>query len=170
MTNAAINIFTKPQESNVANAAVGKKRKEIPVHYQEKCHGIIHGCSLKSAVWGAIPIPFADAIPICGTQVGMVIALGKVFGFPVGKSVAKSIALTGVAMQVGRFLAANASKVVPIKGSIVGATTAFALTEALGWMVADDFYRLYMGEKPEELGKACADLAALYKKVKGGKK
>ena len=165
-----VNSFTIPQEGNATNAARGKKGKELPAHYQEKCHGIIHCFSLKSAAWGAIPIPFADAIPICGTQVGMVVALGKLFGFPVGRSVAKSIALAGVAMQVGRFLAANASKVVPIKGSIVGATTAFALTEALGWMVADDFYRLYMGEKPEELGKACADLAGLYKKVKGGKK
>lgn len=36
-------------------------------------------------------------------------------------------------------------------GGIVGTSIAAALTEAFGWIVADDFYRMSQGEAPENI-------------------
>jgi uncharacterized protein (DUF697 family) len=45
-----------------------------------------------------------------------------------------------------------------IVGGIVGASTAAALTEALGWIIADDFYRISQGNEPENIVEAAGEL------------
>ena len=40
----------------------------------------------------------------------------------------------------------------------VGASTAAALTEALGWIIADDFYRISQGNEPENIVEAAGEL------------
>ena len=45
-----------------------------------KCNAIIHTAATAAGAEAMIPIPVVDAAPITATQVGMVIALGKVFG------------------------------------------------------------------------------------------
>ena len=40
----------------------------------------------------------------------------------------------------------------------MGATTAATLTEALGWIVADDFYRMSKGEEPENIVETAGNL------------
>ncbi len=43
-------------------------------------------------------------------------------------------------------------------GGIIGASTAAALTELLGWIIADDFYRLSQGEEPENIVENASEL------------
>lgn len=47
-------------------------------------------------------------------------------------------------------------------GAVVGATTAATLTEALGWIVADDFYRMSNGEEPENIVETAKDLKQVF--------
>lgn len=80
---------------------------------------------------------------------------GKIFGITLSQAAAKSIAGVALTQQAGRALVANLLKAIPgagtILGSVISASTAVALTEALGWIVADDFFRLYNGEEPENI-------------------
>lgn len=45
-----------------------------------------------------------------------------------------------------------------VVGGIIGASTAAALTELLGWIIADDFYRLSQGEEPENIVENASEL------------
>lgn len=144
------------------------KKTKMPQDEFIKCNLLIHSASAASAAFGAIPIPIADAIPIGALQVTMIISLGKVFDLTIGRSVAEAIAGVALATNAGRFIASNVVKAIPvinfIVGPIVGGTTAAAITEAMGWVVADDFYRISVGERPEKIAKAVGDIYSCYKK------
>lgn len=103
----------------------------------------------------------ADAVPIGAAQVTMVVALGKIFGLSLSRAVAKSIVGVGITTNVGRTVASNILKAIPgvnaTIGSTVGAGTAVAITETLGWIVADDFFRMANGQEPENIIEAVAD-------------
>ena len=119
-----------------------------------------------AAAAGAIPIPMSDAISIGATQISMIIGLGKVFDLTLNDSAAKSIAGVALTQQVGRAVVANILKAVPgvgtIIGGVIGATTAAILTETLGWIVADDFYRISEGEEPENIAENANQLSGLF--------
>ena len=134
---------------------MGKSKVNMPKELQKKCHAAIHTATVAAATAGAIPIPMSDAIPITAAQVGMVVALGKTFGITLSQAAANSIASVTLTQQAGRALASGILKMIPgvgtIVGGIIGASTAAALTEALGWIVADDFYRILQGKDPENI-------------------
>ncbi len=139
-----------------------KSKVHMPKELEKKCHIAIHSATAASAAAGAIPIPMSDAIPITAAQIGMVIALGKAFDITLSESAAKSIMGVGLAQQAGRTVASGVLKMIPgvgtIVGGIVGASTAAALTEALGWIIADDFYRISQGNEPENIVEAAGEL------------
>jgi uncharacterized protein (DUF697 family) len=139
---------------------------DMPKELLTKCHAIIHSATVLSGAAGALPIPFSDAIPIGAAQITMIVSLGKVFKIPVSKSVAENIIGVGLATQGGRFVFANISKLLPYYGSVVGAATAVTITEALGWMVADDFYRISIDLKPNRIGRAINDIKGFAEKTK----
>ena len=67
--------------------------------------------------------------------------------------------------QAGHAILANILKCIPgggVAGAVVGATTAATLTEALGWIVADDFYRMSNGEEPENIVETAKDLKQVF--------
>ena len=134
---------------------MAKSKVRMPKELEKKCHAAIHTATAAATAAGAIPIPMADTIPITTAQVAMVIRLGNIFDASLSEAVAKSILGCGLATQIGRTLFTNILKAIPvaghIAGSIVAASTAAAITEALGWLVADDFFRMSQGEKPENL-------------------
>ena len=134
---------------------MGKSKVQMPKELEKKCKIAIHTATTAAAAAGAIPIPMSDAIPITAAQIGMIVSLGKIFGITLSQAAAKSIAGVALTQQAGRALVANLLKAIPgagtILGSVISASTAVALTEALGWIVADDFFRLYNGEEPENL-------------------
>ena len=108
----------------------------------------------------------SDAVPITAAQIGMIVALGKAFDITLSQAAAKSIASVTLAQQAGRAVASSILKMIPgagtIAGGIVGASTAAALTEALGWVVADDFYRMLKGEEPENIIENTIDLKGAF--------
>lgn len=132
-----------------------RSKVHMPKELEKKCHIAIHAATAAAAAAGAIPIPMSDAIPITGAQISMIIALGQAFGLTISESTAKAIMGVTLTQQLGRALTSNILKMVPgvrlIVGSVIGATTAAALTEALGWLVADDFYRMSQGQNPENI-------------------
>ena len=146
-----------------------KFKSTMPNNQLKKCHAIIHSVSLAAGTFGAVPIPIADTIPISTTQVGMIILLGKVFDLTISRAIAEAIAGVSLAAAGGRFIASNILKAIPIVNvtvtPIVGASTAVTITETMGWIVADDFYRISVGENPEKIGKAAGDIYSCYKKI-----
>lgn len=134
---------------------MSKSKVQMPPNLKNKCHKAIHTATTAAAAAGAIPIPMSDAIPITAAQIAMIISLGKVFDVTISESLAKSAMGCGVTRQFGRAIATNILKAIPGVGTVVGgvisATTAAAFTEALGWFVADDFYKMSIGIEPENL-------------------
>lgn len=149
---------------------MAKSRVNMPKDIKKKCHVAIHAASVAAGAAGAIPIPFSDAIPIITAQVAMIIRLGKVFDVTLSEGAAKSIAAVGLAKETGRAVSSGLIKAIPGVGQTVGllisATTAATLTEALGWIVADDFYRMYNGERPENLVEATVDIKDIFSSLK----
>ena len=139
-----------------------KPKTKMPEDLKKKCHAAIHTATVAAAAGGVAPIPMSDTIPISAAQVTMIVELGKVFGVTISQSVAKSIISVGLAQQVGRTLVSNALKCIPGVGTVVGgaisSVTAASLTEAMGWLVADDFYRMSQGEDPENIVDAVDDI------------
>lgn len=141
---------------------MSKSKVKMPKDLEKKCHIAIHTATTAAAAAGAIPIPMSDAVPITAAQITMIIALGKAFGVTLTDAAAKSIAGVTLTQQAGRALFTNILKCIPgagpIAGGVIGATTAVALTEALGWLVADDFYRISQGKDPENIVETAGDL------------
>lgn len=145
---------------------MSKSKVRMPKNLEKKCHIAIHSAATAATAAGAIPIPMSDAIPITAAQIGMIISLGKIFGITLSQAAAKSIASVAVTQQAGRAIFTNILKAIPgagtVVGGVVGATTAAALTEALGWIVADDFFRMANGEEPENIVETAGDLKAAF--------
>ncbi|MBR0257459.1 MAG: hypothetical protein IJQ58_06960 [Synergistaceae bacterium] len=106
-----------------------------------QCHKIIHtaAASASAIAAGLAQIPGSDAIPITGIQIGMIIGLGAVFGRDVSESTAKSILGGAIAVVGGRTVSQFLVGWLPGIGNAINATTAFTITETLGWYVANDF-------------------------------
>ena len=145
---------------------MSKSKVHMPKELKKRCQLVIHSATAASAAAGAIPIPMSDAIPITAAQIGLIIALGKEFDITLSDAAAKSILGVGVTQQAGRAVASNLLKAVPgvgtVVGGFIGASTAAALTEALGWVIADDFYRMSQGENPENIVETAGELKSAF--------
>lgn len=152
---------------------MSKSKVHMPKELKKRCQMVIHSATAASAAAGAIPIPMSDAIPITAAQIGMIIALGKEFDITLSDAAAKSILGVGVAQQAGRAVASNLLKAVPsvgtVVGGVIGASTAAALTEALGWVIADDFYRMSQGENPENIVETAGELKSAFEGLRFSK-
>jgi len=108
-----------------------------------RCHGIIHTASLMAAAVGGglAQAPGSDSLVIVPIQVTMVTLLGQVFGFSLTESAARAALATATTTIIGRTISQVLIGWVPILGNIINATTAAGVTEAVGWVVANDFVR-----------------------------
>lgn len=135
---------------------------------RQKCNKIIASAAAAAGLAGAAPIPLADTIPITAAQVGMVIALGRVFDLTISESAAKSVLNIMTAQAVGRAVFANLIKAIPGAGPVVGGVvanaTAGAVTTALGKIVSEDFYKISIGEQTENISSAVKDIGKLFSK------
>lgn len=149
---------------------MGKSKVRMPKELEKKCHVAIHSATVAAAAAGAIPIPMSDAVPITAAQIGMIIALGKAFDITLSQAAAKFIASVALTQQAGRAVASGILKAIPgvgtIIGGMVGASTAAGLTEALGWIVADDFYRMSQGKDPENIIENASELKSAFDGLK----
>lgn len=152
---------------------MSKSKVHMPENLKRKCHVVIHSATTAAAAAGAIPIPMSDAVPITAAQIGMIISLGKIFDMTLSQSTAKSIAVSLLTQQAGRALFTNILKAVPgagtVAGSFIGATTAAAITETAGWLVADDFFRISIGKDPIDIEINIPGLKAPFEDLRFGK-
>lgn len=128
---------------------MAKTKVTMPDDLKSKCAAVIHTATTAAAAAGVIPIPMADTIPITGAQMTMIMGLAKVFDIPMTQAAAQSILGGTMASQAGRAIFSNIIKGIPGVGTVVGgvisAGTSVALTETLGWIVAEDFYKQSIG-------------------------
>lgn len=108
---------------------------------RKKCHAIIHTASVSAAGVGAgmAQIPGSDNLVITPIQLTMTISLGKVFGKTIGEAAAKAAIASAAATTVGRTLSQVLIGWIPGVGNAVNAGTAMTVTEAIGWLIAEEF-------------------------------
>jgi len=95
---------------------------------------IIHRAALAAAAAGAIPIPFSDAALITPIQLRMVVKLAFLYGFQPKSMMAAVPPL--LARMAGVQMASSLSKFIPGFGSVIQASVAAALTEAVGQLTS----------------------------------
>jgi uncharacterized protein (DUF697 family) len=108
---------------------------------KNKCHAIIHSTAVACAGIGAgmAQLPDSDNIFIVPLQVGMIVSLGAVFGIELSESSARAGLATVTATMVGRGISQVLVGWIPVWGNALNATTAFAVTQSVGWAMAKDF-------------------------------
>ena len=106
-----------------------------------KCHAIIHSASASAAAVGAglAQIPCSDNAVITPIQLTMTISLGRVFGLELTESAARAAVASVAAATVGRTVSQILIGWLPIAGNLVNAGTAATVTEAIGWLLAEEF-------------------------------
>ena len=128
----------KDKEIDQENERIEKKRKQEEeieeVEYQEKkAREIVDMSSVAAGGVGVIPIPFADAIPISGIQLNMIYQINEKFNVETeAKMIVSGLGTVVGASMIGRTVASNLLKFIPIVGSVASIGTAAAITKAMG--------------------------------------
>jgi uncharacterized protein (DUF697 family)/uncharacterized tellurite resistance protein B-like protein len=145
-TDAAAETRTSLDRVFVGRASFGPPSKLPPIDDAQKrateIETRIRRYSVMSAVLGAFPIPglaIATDLAVIALQLKMISDIGAFWGRVVDKQGAKSL-LYGVGLGTGARLAVNnLAKLLPGWGSVIGATTSFVSTFALG-TVMDKYF------------------------------
>lgn len=144
----AKNAFLKAQRLKVEKRLAAMK---------EGSRKLVHVASIAAGTAGASPIPGSDAPIIAAIQSTMIFKINTEFELDADSSKMTSV-LTGIMgvtalAQVGKAVVSNALKFIPGAGTFIGgvisATTAIAITEAVGHAyisVLEKFYDLETGE------------------------
>lgn len=108
-----------------------------------KCNAIIHSASAGAAAIGAglAQVPCSDNLIITPIQLTMAISLGAVFGIELSQGAAKAAVASAAAATVGRTASQVVCGWIPVAGNVVNACTAAAITEGIGWIMANEFER-----------------------------
>ena len=107
----------------------------------EKIHGIIHVASVAAGGvgYGLAQIPGSDSAAIVPIQTAMIVSIAEMHGVKLTKAAASDVLLTFTATMGGRFLSQVLVGWIPGAGNLINASTAAALTEAIGW-AADAYF------------------------------
>lgn len=118
-------------------------KKYMTLDQKIKCHAIIHAASVATGAvgFGVAKIPGAHHLTITPIQAGMVVALGCVFNQKITNAMAVSAITEKLVEPVGIAAAGTLWKYLPGVGNALNAGTAGAITEGLGWMMANEFAR-----------------------------
>lgn len=105
------------------------------------CNGVIHAASVAAGAIGAglAQIPCSDNALITPIQLTMTVSLGKIFGLHLDESAAKATVASAAACTVGRAASQVLVGWLPVVGNTVNAGTAAAVTETIGWILANEF-------------------------------
>ena len=116
----------------------------------QKIHGIIHSASLSAAAVGAgmAQLPGADAPFLVSIQKAMIVAIGAIHDARLTETQAAKILLPFMASVGGRGISQFLVGWIPGWGNAINASTAAALTEAVGWMTHEYFMET---EQPKAL-------------------
>ena len=115
--------------------------KNMTTNQEALCHSIIHTASAAAGAvgFGLAQLPFADNAVIVPIQVTMTIALGQVFGLVFTRRAAAATAASATGTLLGRTASQLGAGWIPVAGNVLNAGTAASVTEALGWILAEDF-------------------------------
>lgn len=107
------------------------------------CNTIIHTASAAAAAVGGglAQVPTSDNLIITPIQATMAISLGQVFGIALDRSAATAAVASASAAMVGRAASQMLIGWIPGVGNIINAVTAATITEAIGWIMANEFAR-----------------------------
>lgn len=145
---SAKNAFLKAQRYKIETRLAAMK---------EGARKLVHVASAAAGTVGASPIPGSDAPLIAAIQSTMIYRINTEFELDVDSSKMTSV-LTGIMgvtaiAQVGKAIVSNVLKFIPGAGTLIGgaisATTAIAITEAIGHAyisVLENFYDMNTGE------------------------
>ena len=108
---------------------------------RSKCHAIIHTASASAAAAGAglAQLPGSDNAVITPIQLARTVSLGAVFGIQLTQSAAAAALASFAASTVGRAASQLLLGWIPGLGNAINASTAAALTESVGWLLAEEF-------------------------------
>ncbi len=100
-----------------------------------RIHKIIHTAATAAAgiASGMAQVPGSDNAVITPIQIAMIQSLAKVHGRDINESAALTILASVSAGTVGRAISQFLVGWVPGLGNVVNASTAFTITEAIGW-------------------------------------
>lgn len=100
-----------------------------------KVKTIIHSAASAAATAGAglAQLPGSDNAVITPIQISMIIAIAKAHGQELSAASALSTLTSVSAGVVGRTLSQALVGWIPGFGNVINASTAFAITEAIGW-------------------------------------
>jgi uncharacterized protein (DUF697 family) len=117
------------------------KTKTTALTTNQKVHGIVHTAATAAAAVGAglAQLPGSDAPVLAGIQTTMIVAIAHEHGAAITKAAAADLLLTFTATHVGRGISQWLVGWVPGWGNAINASTAAALTEAVGW-AADAYF------------------------------
>lgn len=106
-----------------------------------RCHAIIHSAGAAAAAVGAglAQLPCSDNALLTPVQLAMTITLGRTFGIELTDSAAKATLASVAAATVGRAASQVLVGWIPVAGNIINACTATAITEAIGWLLVEEF-------------------------------
>lgn len=107
----------------------------------QKVHGIIHAAAAAAAGVGAglAQVPGSDAPVLVGIQTTMIVAIAREHRVELDKTAAADLVLTFTATMAGRTISQLLVGWLPGIGNAINASTAAALTEAVGW-AADAYF------------------------------
>lgn len=98
---------------------------------QTRAQTIIHLAAVAAAgIGGGNPLPISDALLITPTQIGMIVGLALLYGFP--EDAVKAGMLPVVTETAGIMTASSLTKLFPGVGGFIQASVASLITEALG--------------------------------------
>ena len=106
-----------------------------------KVHGIIHTTASSAGLVGGglAQIPGSDMPVIMGLQTAMIVAIAHEHGATITKTAAADLLLTFAAGYGGRAVSQFFVGWIPAVGNAINASTALAITEAIGW-AADAYF------------------------------
>ncbi|MGF7437033.1 DUF697 domain-containing protein [Lentilactobacillus senioris] len=103
----------------------------------------IHTAATAAAGVAITPIPFADAALLIPIQTVMITRIYHAYGQKVSSGAIKGVLTATTASSVGKSVVGNAFKLIPGVGTVTGAmitgSTAVAVTEGLGFAIANAF-------------------------------
>jgi uncharacterized protein (DUF697 family) len=107
----------------------------------QKIHGIIHVASASAAGVGSglAQLPGADAPVLVSIQTAMIVAIAHQHGFEITKALAMELLVGYAATAGGRLVSQILVGWIPGFGNAINASTAAAITEAIGW-AADGYF------------------------------
>ena len=151
----------------------------MPKELEKTCHELIlvyEAATLEVVAPRQVSreMPISYTIPIDELQlhIGMVAGLGRVFGFTLSDTVAKVIVnvCIGQATAIGMIKWPIATIVEhPEMREAKRIWCAAARTKELGWLVAEDFYRMSNGEEPVNITEIAGDLGTIIGELRSSK-